>query len=145
MSINSVTASTCADDADDLMEGSNVADQLERNVNVSHVCTERIINAHKVSELVANEFPLKQGDIQSMRKKQVDAPTLAKRWVIDPGKAANTVKVTTQRGVRTCLRANMSRMYPTNDRMLRYNRLPHPVFSDTIEAGVISEDGNRYA
>ena len=41
--------------------------------------------------------------------------------------------------------ANMSRMYPTNDRMLRYNRLPHPVFSDTMEAGVISKTGNRYA
>ena len=49
---------------------------------MSHVCTERIINTYKVSELVANEFPLKQGDIQSRRKKQVDAATLAKRWGI---------------------------------------------------------------
>ena len=57
----------------------------------------------------------------------------------------NTVKVTFRRGVRTCLRPNMSRMYPTNDRMLRYNRLPHPVFSDTMQAGVISKDGHRYA
>ena len=47
MTINSVTASTCADDAADLMEGSNCVDQLERNVNASHVCTERIINTHK--------------------------------------------------------------------------------------------------
>ena len=100
-----------------------------------------MIGTHKVSELVANEFPLKQGDIQSRRKKQVDAATLARRWGIDPGKAANTVKVTTQRGVRTCLCPNMSCMYPTNDRMLRYNRLPHPVFTDTMEAGVISKNG----
>jgi hypothetical protein len=28
--------------------------------------------------------------------------------------------------------------YPTNDRMLRYNRLRHPVFSDTLVAGTKS-------
>ena len=99
------------------MEGHNFADQLERNATVvSHVCT------------VTNEFSLKQGDIQFRRRKQVDGATLAKRWGIDPAKAASTAKVTTQRGVRTCLRPNMSRIYPTNDRMLRYNCLPQPVF-----------------
>ena len=144
MVVNSVTTSTCADAAD-LMESNNFAAQLERNVNISHVCTERVINSHSVSELVANEFPLKQGDISSRRKKQVDGATLAKRWNIDPRKAANTIKVTTQRGVRTCTRPSMSRRYPTNDRMLRYNRLPFPIFSDTMESGVISKKGNRYA
>ena len=144
MVVNSVTTSTCADAAD-LMESNNFAAQLERNVNISHVCTERVINSHNVSELVANEFPLKQGDISSRRKKQVDGATLAKRWNIDPRKAANTVKVTTQRGVRTCTRPSISRRYPTNDRMLRYNRLPFPIFSDTMESGVISKKGNRYA
>ena len=29
--------------------------------------------------------------------------------------------------------------------MLRYNRLPHPVFSDTIQAGVVSKSGNKFA
>ena len=52
MTINSVTASTCADDAADLMEGNNFADQLERDVNVSHICTERIINTHKFLSLL---------------------------------------------------------------------------------------------
>ena len=50
MVINSVTASTCADDAADLMEGNNFSGQLERNVNISHVCTDRIVNTHTVSE-----------------------------------------------------------------------------------------------
>ena len=100
MAMNSMVTSTCTDAAD-LMEGNNFVDKLERNVNISHVCTEKLINSHKVSELVSNEIPLKQGDIQSKRKKQVDGLTLAERWRIGPRKAANTVKVTTQRGVRT--------------------------------------------
>ena len=60
--INSVTTSTYAE-ATELIESNNFAEKLERNVKISHVCTERVIDSHKVSELVANEFPLKQGDI----------------------------------------------------------------------------------
>ena len=33
---------------------------------------------------------------------------------------------------------------PTNDRMMRYTRLPHPMFSDTLKAGVLSARGNKY-
>ena len=33
---------------------------------------------------------------------------------------------------------------PTNDRMLRYKHLPHPMFSDTLKAGVLSARGNNY-
>ena len=39
---------------------------------------------------------------------------------------------------------SLSRRYSTNDRMLRYNRLPHPVFSDTMQAGILSKGGNKY-
>ena len=46
MTINSMTASTCTDDAADLMDVNTFAAQFERNVNVSHVCTERIINTY---------------------------------------------------------------------------------------------------
>ena len=34
---------------------------------------------------------------------------------------------------------------PTNDRMMRYKRLPHPVFADTMTAGVVSTRKNKYA
>ena len=144
MVINSITTSTYSDAADVLDEG-NFGNVLQRNVNISHVCSERLLGTHKVYEIVNNERPLRQGNIDSKRKKQVYGATLAKRWRNDPRKAANTVGVTTQRGVRTCLCPTSSARYPTNDRMLRYRRLPHPVFSDTIESGVISKQGNRYA
>ena len=32
-----------------------------------------------------------------------------------------------------------------NDRMLRYRRLPVDLFTDTLEAGVVSHMGNKYA
>ena len=32
-----------------------------------------------------------------------------------------------------------------NDRMMRYKRLPHPVFADTMESGVVSTRQNKYS
>jgi len=54
--------------------------------------------------------------------------------------------MTTQRGVRTCLNPALSRRFPTNDRMLRYKRLPHTVFfTDTMFASTTSRQGNKMA
>ena len=54
------------------------------------------------------------------------------------------MKKTTQQGVRSLLHPNLSHRYPTNDRMLRYKRMPHYVFSDTLQAGTKSACGNIY-
>ena len=130
-SINSVTNSTCAD-AVDVLSADNFATALERNVNVSHV---KVHKTHTVSRV---ESTPNLGNVYSTRGKEVDSGTLSKRWNINQRKALNTVRQTTQRGVRSCLHPSLSRRMPTNDRMLRYKRLPHPVFSDTMKAGVLS-------
>ena len=50
------------------------------------------------------------GNIHSEKGKQVDAATLASRWGIDHKKALNTVRMTTQRGVRTCLYPSLTQI-----------------------------------
>jgi hypothetical protein len=64
----------------------------------------------------------------------IDPQTLAARWMISPDHAKRTVVMTTQHRVRTCLNLTLSRRFPTNDRMLRYKRLPHTMFTDTMFA-----------
>ena len=83
-------------------------------------------------------------NIQSRKRKQVDAETLAERCNIDRKKALKTVKRTTQRGIRSCLHPSLYRSYPKNYRMMRYNFLLHYVFSDTMKSGVVSKRGNKY-
>ena len=39
----------------------------------------------------------------------------------------------------------MSRQYPTNDHILRYSRLPHPLFTDTMISGTVSKHVNKNA
>ena len=70
---------------------------------------------------------------------------LAKNWGIGLETAKQTLKVTTQRGVRTVLHPSLSRRYRTNDRQLRYRRLGVELFSDTMEANTRSRRGNKYA
>ena len=68
------------------------------------------------------------GPLTTKVKAPIDFRTLAARWMISPQQAQKTITVTTQQGVRKCLNPNIARRFPTNDRMLRYRRLPHPIF-----------------
>ena len=85
------------------------------------------------------------GNVRARKAPGVDFMTLAKRWCISPHKAHRTVLKTTQRGVRKCLDPTLTRRFPTNDRMLRYRRLPRPCFTDTLVSGTPSKQGHRYA
>ena len=40
---------------------------------------------------------------------------------------------------------SIMRRFPTNDRIMRYNRLPHPMFTDTLLAGTASQRGHKFA
>lgn len=71
---------------------------------------------------------------------------LVKRWKISPKSARKTVKNTTCRMIRNILHPSLSRRFRTNDRALRYNRLRHDVYGDTLIAKVPSwKRGNKYA
>ena len=70
---------------------------------------------------------------------------LASKWNISLKQAENTIRVTTQRAVRLISNPALSRRFKTNDRMLRYNRVQHTVFTDTMKATVLSTRKNRYA
>ena len=85
------------------------------------------------------------GQLRTRRTSPIDPLTLAGRWMISPAQAEQTIRNTTQRCVRTCMNPTLARRFPTNDRMLRYKRLPHPVFTDTLIAGTISRQGNKVA
>ena len=74
-------------------------------------------------------------------KTEVTPYDLAKRWCIGLETAKKTLLRTTQRGLRTSLNSLFSQWYSTNDRMLRYRGLPVDLFTDTLEAGIVSHRG----
>jgi hypothetical protein len=56
--------------------------------------------------------------------------------------AEKTLKATTQQAVRTVASPTVERSWPTGDRPLRYKRLHHQVFYDTMIVNVKSLSGN---
>jgi len=80
------------------------------------------------------------------RSPNIDPRVLAKRWGISLESAKKTLKATTQKGVRTILHPHFARRFRTNDRQLRYRRLPVEMFTDTLESSRVSwYRRNKYA
>ena len=79
------------------------------------------------------------------KKHSITAEHLASTWDIGIERARATIKVTTQRGIRTVANPSLSRRFRTNDRQLRYRRLRQDVFGDTMVSGVKSQKQNKYA
>jgi hypothetical protein len=77
--------------------------------------------------------------------RQFDPDMLARNWGIDRATARRTVNATTQRGIRTLLHPTLSRRFRTNDRQLRYRRLPIDCFTDTLLSKTASRRNNMYA
>jgi hypothetical protein len=75
----------------------------------------------------------------------LSAERLAATWKIPLRQAQNTLRVTTQRGVRHIANPAISRRFRTNDRMLRYRRIPPTVFTVTLKSTVKSKRQNQYA
>ena len=78
-------------------------------------------------------------------KATIDPEILAKQWDDPAHTAHQTIKKTTQCGIRTFLSPALSRWFRTNNRQLRYRRLHSEVFTDTMEASAKSTCGNQYA
>ena len=111
---------------------------LERNVWVALVSSYRsnateATSVNKVVKTKAKAYP-------------ITAKQLARNWNVSLQKAERTIEVTTQNGVWTLLHPTLSQRFRTNDRQLRYRRLSHDIFTDTLESRVISwRRKNRYA
>ena len=74
----------------------------------------------------------------SKRHNTISPETVAKNWGIGLETARKTLEVTTQKGLRSVLHPTLSRRFRTNDRQLRYRRLAHDMFTDTLKAKVKS-------
>jgi hypothetical protein len=75
----------------------------------------------------------------------IDVATLAKNWGIGIEAAKRTRIMTTQRGVRRMIHPSLTKIYKTNDRQLRYRRLPVIMYTDTMYSTIPSRQKNKAA
>ena len=81
-----------------------------------------------------HEFQVISSITSSIWKPNIEATQLAKNWGIGLETAKRTIEATTQRGLRTILHNTLSPRFCTNDWQLRYRRLMHEMFTDTLES-----------
>ena len=80
------------------------------------------------------------------RDRVIKRHTLAKRWGISTRMAEKTLNATTQRIIRMTSGPDLNRRFRTNDRQLRYRRLPCDMYTDTLKAKMASwHRKNKYA
>ena len=72
----------------------------------------------------------------------VDAPTLARRWGITIDSATNTLRATTQRGIRY-FEQPFTHRFRTRQAQLGHNHLCMAVYSDTLFSNSLSTQGNK--
>jgi hypothetical protein len=94
------------------------------------------INSNLNISLVKSEMRDKAG---------VDAATLSKKWGIGLEAAKRTRLVTTQRGIKRIIHPSLTKRYKTNDRQLRYRRLPVTMYIDTMFSTILSRQNNKAA
>jgi hypothetical protein len=100
-----------------------------------------------LAELDYNNLNLNISLVKSeMRDKAgIDAATLANNWGIGIEAAKRTRLVTTQRGIRIMIHPSLTKRYKTNDRQLRYRRLPVTMYTDTMYSTILSRQKNKAA
>ena len=72
------------------------------------------------------------------KKWKVGPAALAKRWGIGIGAARRTIDATTQLAVRNLTNPTLTRRFATNDKILRFRRLPCRMYTDTMKSDTVS-------
>ena len=86
--------------------------------------------------------PMKVASAKSKQRCKLTPETLSKKWNAGLEAAKRTLRVTTQRGIKTVADPSMSRRWGTNDRSMRHNRLKSDLFTDCMFANTTSTRGD---
>ena len=103
---------------------------------------ERLVSEIRVEE-TPSDVPTRRTFVSNERHSQVSPEELSDRWCIGLAQARNTIKITTQKGVRSAI-LPLSRRYRA-DRVFERPLLRGQFYTDTMDARTKSLDGNRYA
>jgi hypothetical protein len=112
-----------------------------------HELVERIVSQVLISDVriddVLTDVPLRRTFVSNERHTAVTAAELSERWCIGLAQATNTIRITTQRGIRSAT-LPLSRRYRADcvfDRPLLRGQFS----TDTVDGRCKSMDGNQYA
>jgi hypothetical protein len=115
------------------------------HVSVEHVSVEptHVVISDARIDNVLDDVPLRRTFVSDQRHTAVTAAELSERWCIGLAQATNTIKITTQHGVRSAT-LPLSRRYKA-DRIFGRPLLRGQFYTDTVDGRCKLMDGNSYA
>ena len=123
----------------------NVEPGLQGTVHDPSTLITRLISSIQVHNptVTKDDLPMARTFHSTERKQNVSAADISKRWFIGLQQAANTIKATTQRLLRSAI-LPLAQRYRA-DRMYERPRFRGVIYTDTLNGKVTSLDGNKYA
>ena len=123
----------------------NVEPGLQGTVHDPSTLIPRLISSIQVHNptVTKDDLPMARTFHSTERKQNVSAADISERWFIGLPQAANTIKATTQRLLRSTI-LPLARRYRA-DRMYERPRFRGVIYMDTLNGKVTSLDGNKYA
>jgi hypothetical protein len=114
-------------------------------ISVEHIPVEstRVVISDSRVGNVLDDVPLRRTFVSDQRHTAVTAAELSERWCIGLTQATNTIKISTQQGVRSAT-LPLSRRYKA-DRIFERPLLRGQFYTDTVDGRCKSMDGNSYA
>ena len=110
-------------------------------VNLKETFTD--INVNETLDTIKQDVPARRTFISFDRHRKTNIDNLAENWCIGKRKAADTINVTTQRGIRSAI-LPLSRRYRA-DRQFGTKRLNSKFATDTIWSDIKSLNQHKYA
>ena len=123
----------------------NVEPGLQGTVHDPATLITRLISSIQVHNptVTKDDLPMAKSFHGTERKQNVSAADISERWFIGLQQAANTIKATAQRLLRSAI-LPLARRYRA-DRMYERPQFRGVIYTDTLNGRVTSLDGNRYA
>jgi hypothetical protein len=126
----------------EMLDDDNIVVSLNPQELVEQMISQVKISGVRIDE-VPTDVPLRRTFVSNERHTSVTAAELSEGWCIGLAQAANTIRITTQRGTRSTI-LPMSRRYRA-DRVFERPRLRGQFSTDTVDGKCKSIDGNQYA
>ena len=124
------------DDFEDHVVSLNPQEVVERMISTVMISDVRIDD-------VLSDVPLRRTFVSNERHSAVTAAELSERWCIGLSQATNTIKITTQQGIRSATMP-LARRYRA-DRVFERPLLRGQFSTDTVDGRCKTMDGNTYA
>jgi hypothetical protein len=121
-----------------------ISNSLNDHLFVSAICSAVAVTYEDFVKTTTSTEPtrVRISTAETKPRYRLTPVILSQKWNVGLEAAKRTLRVTTQKGIRTAADLSIARCWGTNDRRMRYKQLKTDLFTDDTFANIASTRGN---